>query len=100
MSLFEKKVKLLETKDRAAIDHMVQVLAEHGIRAHIWETEAFPVLGGAHMVAADWAGEKPVMKRDERTVWNLEVPKKVRYKAMKILMEDGDADLTFSDNIG
>lgn len=88
MGLFEKKVKLFESKDKAAVQRREKLLRENGIKAHSWETEAFPVLGGAHMVTADWAGKKPEMKRDQRTVWNLEVPAKDQYRAMKILMDE------------
>lgn len=88
MGFFEKKVKLFESKDKTEVQRRADLLTSHGIKAHLWETEAFPALGGAHMVAADWAGKKPEMKRDERTVWNLEVPAKDQYKAMKILMDE------------
>lgn len=93
MGLFEKKVKLFQSKDRKEVQRREELLKANGIRAHSWETEAFPALGGAHMVAADWAGKKPEMKRDERTIWNLEVPEKDQFRAMKILMEADGAQM-------
>ncbi len=90
----KKKVKLLDTSSKDELQRKTKLLRDAGIRTNDWATEAFPVLGGAHMKTADWAGTKPENKDDQRIIYHLEVAKEDQYKAMKLLMENEGVDLT------
>lgn len=92
MWLFKKKFTLLNTNSLEELDRKQKLLNDAGIRTNTWDTNPFPVLGGAHMKTADWSGKRPEMKDDQRVIHHLEVAAVDQYKAMKILMEDGGAD--------
>ena len=64
MWLFKKKFTLLNTNSQEELDRKQKLLNDAGIRTNTWDTNPFPVLGGAHMKTADWSGKRPEMKDD------------------------------------
>lgn len=86
--LFGKRKTIIDTNSKEECERKEALLRKAGIRTNSWQTEAFPVLGGAHMKTADWAGSRPENKDDERIVYHIEVRESDQYRAMKVLMDD------------